>query len=266
MITQKTKLNAVIGFPLDHTLSPVLHNKIYQDNNIDAVMLAFANADVKALVKAIKTLNVQLAAVTMPHKEKIMDYLDVVDVMALKIGAVNAVINKGDKLYGYNTDIVGIERVLTGVEIKNKKVLIIGAGGVARPVAYYISQVGGLPLYHNRTKVKAEALAKEFGGQVVETDKLKSDEMDIIINTTPIGMYPKVDGMPVPEYLLTSSQIVMDIIYNPYQTNLLSVALVKGAKIISGLEMFIGQALEQVRLWQGKEIGDNNYINFLKNI
>lgn len=265
MITQSTKLNAVIGFPLDHTLSPVLHNRIYQDNNLDAIMLAFANENIESLIKAVRILPIYLTAVTMPHKEKVMYYLDEIDGVARKIGAVNTVINKSGKLVGYNTDVVGVERALTGVEIRNKNVLIIGAGGAARPVAYYISQVGGLPLYHNRSRRKAALLVKEFGGQIVKEEKLNGDEIDIIINTTPIGMYPDISNLSLSDQLLGQHHTVIDVVYNPCQTKLLQAAKSKGARIISGLEMFVGQALEQVRLWRGRELSDNSYVNFLKN-
>lgn len=264
MTTQKTVLNAVIGFPLDHTLSPVLHSQIYQDNSIDAVLLAFANQNVKDLIGAIKTLSIQLTAVTMPHKQTVIEYLDEIDDQAKKIKAVNTVINRRGKLFGYNTDITGVERALRGVEVKNKRVLLIGAGGAARTVACYLQQVGGLPLYLNRTSQDAQVLADEFGGQVVVGKDLRSDEIDIIINTTPVGMYPDVGKMPLDYKLLGPHQTVLDIIYNPIQTELLRVAKDQGATTISGLEMFVGQALEQVRLWQGKEITDGDYVNLLK--
>lgn len=263
MIDQATKLNAVIGYPLEHTLSPVLHTKIYQDNNINAILLAFANQDVQALVKTIRTLPINLTAVTMPHKLEVIKYIDEVDAVAKKIKAVNTVINRQGKLYGYNTDILGVARSLQGVKIKNKKVLLIGAGGAARTVACYLQQVGGLPLYLNRTRKEADNLANEFGGQVVELKDLVSQEIAVIVNATPVGMYPKIDRMPIPEELLSSQQIVMDVIYNPIETKLLKIAQAKGAKTVSGLQMFVGQALEQIKLWQNQDIKDKDYFNFL---
>ncbi|PIT87554.1 MAG: shikimate dehydrogenase [Candidatus Magasanikbacteria bacterium CG10_big_fil_rev_8_21_14_0_10_40_10] len=265
MITRETKLNAVIGFPLDHTLSPALHNQIYQDNGLDVALLAFANPDAKALVDSIRALSIGLTAVTMPHKLAVIPYMDEVDEMARKIKAVNTIVNRDGKLYGYNTDISGVRRALATTELKDKNVLLIGAGGVARTIACQIEISGGRALYLNRTLADARILADEFGGQAVKSaNKLKAEDIDVVINATPVGMYPNVDQSPLSENLLRANQTVMDVIYNPIQTKLLRQAQTAGAKTVFGLEMFVGQALEQVKLWQGKEVLDRNYIKFLE--
>lgn len=264
MSSKKTQLNAVFGLPIDHSLSPVLHTQIYKDNNIDAALLAFACSDIARAMQAMRNLPIHLAAVTMPHKLAVMEHLDEIDDVAKKIKAVNTVINRNGKLYGYNTDIIGVAKSLETTEIKNKKVLLIGAGGAARTVACYLQQVGGIPLYLNRTKKDAQVLADEFGGQVVDLEELEAKEIDIIVNATPVGMYPSIDKMPISEKYLFKHQIVMDIVYNPIRTKLLETATAKGAKIVSGLEMFVGQALGQVELWREKEIKNNNYNKFLE--
>jgi len=263
MINQTTKLNAAVGFPIKHSLSPSLHEQIYKDNNINAILLTFASKDMQSFTHAIRTLPIYLTAVTMPNKLTVMEYLDEIDEVAKKINAVNTIINKDGKLYGYNTDIIGVARALREVVIRNKNILLIGAGGAARTVACYLNQVGGLPLYLNRTIEDAEILASEFGGKVIQLHELESKNIDIIINATPVGMYPNIEDMPIPENLLDSHQTVMDIVYNPVETKLLMTAKEKGAKIIPGLEMFVGQALEQVRLWSGKEIDDKGYANLI---
>ncbi|MFZ2189158.1 MAG: shikimate dehydrogenase, partial [Candidatus Magasanikiibacteriota bacterium] len=231
-------MNAVIGYPLEHSLSPVLHNELYRLLDIENEFIKFESDDIDFLVKEIKEKKYELVSVTMPHKQSIIQHLDEVDGVAKKIGAVNTVINKNGKLTGYNTDVYGIEYVLHNVDIKNKNVLIIGAGGVARPVAYYISNNEGNLFYINRTRDKAEILKKDFGGEVVEMENLKSEEIDIIINTTSIGMYPD-DNMPIDKNFLTNKHTIFDVIYNPIKTNLLIEAEKCGAKIISGLDMFI---------------------------
>src|SRR3989339_994137 len=143
----------------------------------------------------------------MPHKLAVMEYLDEVDEVGKKIKAVNTIVNKEGKLYGYNTDIVGVARALNGVEIKGKNVLLIGAGGAAKTVACFLNQAGGNALYLNRTMFEANNLANEFGGEVVEKQQyLNGEKIDIIINTTPVGMYPKIDYSPIEENLLMPHQ------------------------------------------------------------
>ncbi len=253
-INNQTKLNAVIGFPLQHSLSPILHNFLYESIGENAVLLAFSHENVEALVDSIRTLPIHLTAVTIPHKQAVIPFLDEVDGLARELQSVNTIIQRDGKLFGYNTDLIGLKKALAGVKIKNKKVLLIGAGGVAIPAAYLISQCGGLAYYLNRTKENAEKLQLRFGGNVAEEKKLNEMEIDIIINTTPVGMYPKIGEMPVSARLLARHQTVFDIVYNPLKTKLLTEAEKVGAKIISGMEMFIYQGVEQVKLWTGKDI------------
>lgn len=251
--SQKT-INAVIGFPLNHSQSPTLHNLIYAESGIDAELIKDEDPNIANLVERIKTKPYSLIAVTIPHKQTIMPYLDEIDEEAKKIGAVNTVINKNGKLYGHNTDITGIKQTFAGVEIKNKKVLIMGAGGVTRPVAYFIQQNDGQILIQNRTRNKAEKLAQDFGGKIVELSTLDSHDLDIIINTTPIGMYPKINESPLPTYLLRAGQTVFDIVYNPMETKLLKEAKNVGAKTISGIKMFEAQARAQIKIWMNNKI------------
>lgn len=266
IISSKTKLNAVIGWPLEHSLSPVLHNAIYQKNGVDAVMLALAHRNIGFLVKVIRNLPIHLTAVTMPHKQSVMKYLDWIDEAALTVGAVNLVINRNGKLGGYNTDITGIERALKGTRIKGKGVLILGAGGAARAAAYYVKSRGGRLFCFNRTFRKAEKLTEEFKGEAVVAEDFKkiNSGIDVIINATPVGMDGVYPDCLFPFDLLNRRQIVFDMVYNPLETKLLKLARKAGAMAISGLEMFVGQALEQARLWLGREVADDNYFRLLK--
>lgn len=259
----KTILNAVIGFPLDHTLSPILHNAIYKELNINAELKSMSNEHIEELISVIKKIPVELTAVTMPYKETVLKFLDEIDPVAKKLHSINTIINRNGILHGYNTDIIGIEKALEKTELKNKNVLIIGAGGVARPVAYHVSQCGGLPLYLNRTKEKAQMLADEFGGKVVEEKDLDKNSIDVIINTTPIGMYPYINVSPLSKELLSPHQTVFDIVYNPLETQLLKDAQEVGAQIISGIEMFVYQGVAQVELWKNTRI-NNNLIEKIK--
>ena len=251
MIDATTKLNAVIGYPLTHTLSPRLHSHSYAIHGINAVMLAFAHSDVRLLVEAIRTLPIHLTAVTIPHKEAIIEYCDELDPSAKNIGSVNTIINDGKILRGYNTDVHGVRMALRDVSLVGKKVLVLGAGGAARAVASVVADSKGVLFYHSRTAERANGLQERFGGEVATRDAVYTGTFDVIINTTPLGMHPHTDETPLPEFPFDAHHVVVDCIYNPSQTQLLRDAAGAGARTISGITMFIAQGIEQIRLWSG---------------
>lgn len=260
MITQKTRLNMVIGFPLEHTFSPVLHHAIYQTQKQNAILLAFANKQLLPLIKAIKSLSVELTAVTMPYKEKVLRYLDHISPEVDILKAANTIIQRDNQLYGYNTDVFGIEYALRDIVIDNKNVLIIGAGGAARAAAYVLSKNDANIIWLNRTKAKSKKLANEMGGTVIDYTDLSKHTIQLIINTTPLGMYPHLTETPLPDYAFNHDQIIFDMIYNPIHTTLLNDAKKAGATVISGLDMFIAQGLKQIELWLNKKIITNEMI------
>lgn len=253
-ITDNTIQNAVTGYPLGHSLSPKLHGKIYEMLGVNAVMLPYPQENIETMIDIVKTLPIQLVAVTLPHKQKVIQYLDEVEKTAKEIGSVNTVINKNGKLFGYNTDIIGIAEALKDVEIKGKNVIILGAGGAARPLSFFLKNNHANIFCLNRTQTRAEELMREFGGTALDNRALEKTKIDIIINATPIGMAPKINESPFSEKLLQSDQTVFDLIYNPSETLLLKDAKKVGAKTINGMPMLIAQALEQVKLWAGKEL------------
>lgn len=251
MISAETKLNAVIGYPLTHAMSPRLHSESYVRHGINAVMLAFANPDIRTLVETIRTLHIELTAVTIPHKETIIPYLDELDDSAKSVGAVNTVIVKGNRLRGYNTDVLGVEKALDGVVLEGRSVLVVGAGGAARAVAATLSKARAQVYYWNRTEEAAQRLCGQFGGTVIDRKEVYSRVFDLIVNTTPLGMHPDTTISPLPAYPFQKQQTVMDCVYNPIETQLLKDAKQGGAITISGREMFIAQGIEQIRLWSG---------------
>jgi len=265
-ITNKTQLNMVIGHPLEHSQSSVLHDAVYQFLGINAVLLAQPHLQLRLLIQAIKTLEVELTAVTLPYKEKALKYVDQCSHEVKALRAVNTLIQRHGKLYGYNTDIDGIAFALRHITVRDKQALVIGAGGAARAMGYFLKRNQAKLLWINRTKEKALTLAKEFGGQVIDQSELNTMNIDIIINATPIGLYPHVNQFPLSDYVFSSHQIVFDTIYNPIETHLLKKAKRHKAKTISGLDMFIGQGLKQIELLTGKCVHAPVILNKLRKI
>ncbi len=254
-----TKLTAVFGDPVTHSLSPALHNAIYENENVDAVMLAFGNPSIEKLVAGMRALPIHLAAVTMPHKQTIMPLLDEIDETAREIGAVNTVVNREGKLHGFNTDVVGIAKALKEVSLKDANALLIGAGGAARTIAYLLKREGANIFCANRERPQADELLKAFGGIFVEPADFGKTPFDVIVNATPVGMKPNVDESPFPEKYIKSDSAVFDLVYSPLETKLLAAAIRRRARSISGLTMFLAQGLEQERLWLGKELESTRY-------
>jgi len=254
MIDSNTQVYCILGNPVRHSKSPAVHNACFQKHHINAVYLAFEIDEISKAVTALKTLNIQGASITIPFKDSIMDYLDWIDDDALKIGAVNTVINKDGKLLGYNTDHQAAIIPLKPFGIKNKKICIIGAGGAAQAIAYGIHKEKGHVVIINQSKERGEKLALKYNGDFIlqgDADKINSIHPDIIINTTPIGMTPYTEGLAFPSTLLNTGMIVMDIVYTPLKTKLLSEAQKKGCKTIDGLSMFLNQGRAQFELWTG---------------
>lgn len=252
--TSKTQLNAVIGYPLMYSQSPALHTLAYKLLGIDATLLAFSSRNPASLIRAVKTMPIPLVAVTMPYKETIIKYLNEIHEDARAVNAVNTIINRNGVLMGYNTDIVGIRETLAGIEIKGRRVLVLGAGGAGRAVMYVIGKNNGTLFLYNRDAQKARTLSRAFGGNVISEHAMRNEPFDIIINATPVGMYPNHDVTPLANYQFTSRHIVFDLVYSPLQTRLLQEAKLAGAHTISGLDMFLAQALAQITLWTKKTI------------
>jgi shikimate dehydrogenase len=264
-INQQTQLNMVIGYPLKHTQSPLLHNTLYQHLSINAVLIACAHEEINALMQAIKTLHVGLTAVTVPFKEKVLAYLDELSPEVQAMQAANTIIQRQGKLFGHNTDIAGIAYALRDIRLKDKKVLILGAGGAARALGYFLQQQYAHLFWFNRTRSKAENLAIQFSGELISREKISSIHFDLIINTTPLGMFPNQET-PLAHYPFQPQQTIFDLVYNPIHTPLLQDAEHQGARIISGLDMFIGQGVKQIELWLGKPLNSKNLISELKSL
>lgn len=255
------KIYGIIGNPVSESKGYIIHNDLFKKYKLNSVYLNFQVDDLGDFMKNFSNL-LSGFSVTMPHKEKILHYLNGIDKTAKKIGAVNTVVNNNGKLKGYNTDIIGaIKSIESKTKIENKNVVILGAGGAARAIALGILGKKGKLTILNRTVEKAEKLAKEFNcnfGSLQDFDKIKTD---ILINTTSVGMHPNINETPINAKFIKNTT-VFDAIYNPEKTKLLQEAEKNNCIIISGKEMFINQAAEQFKLWTGKEAD----INFLRGI
>ncbi len=251
MTTSRTTLNAIIGYPLETTLSPAVHAAVYDACGIDAAMLAFPTRDAGETLAALKTLNVGLIAVTIPHKESVVRHIDEIDPLAKLAGAVNTIINRGGRYYGYNTDVDGIRFALGSLSLAGKHTLVIGAGGAARAAAMLVNKEKGKLAIANRTESRGRELADQCGGTFISLDELDGGVFDIILNMTPAGMNNET---PIPGFRFTRDMAVFDCVYSPATTRLLLDAEKAGAHTISGIEMFIGQAVRQIELWSGRTI------------
>ncbi|MBN2809337.1 MAG: shikimate dehydrogenase [Deltaproteobacteria bacterium] len=246
-------LYGVIGNPIAHSLSPVMHNAAFKELDLEAYFTAFQVADLKAALTGVRALGIAGLSVTLPHKTEIIPYLDWVDASAQAIAAVNTVVNRQGQLCGYNTDATGALAALQAkVTLAGRRVLVVGAGGAARALVYGLVKAGAQVAIVNRTPVRGLALAEAFAVQYLNFSESKDFEAEILVNTTSLGMTPASDQLAVPEALLVSPRVVMDIVYNPLHTRLLAAAQAKGAQIIDGLEMFIGQGALQFTLWTGQ--------------
>ncbi|MFC1891047.1 shikimate dehydrogenase [Thermodesulfobacteriota bacterium] len=251
-IDQKTKLYGLIGYPVGHSLSPAMHNTAFSETGINAAYMAFETKDPEGALKAIRVLGIGGVSVTIPHKSDVIPLLDELDDLAGKIGAVNTIVNVDGRLIGYNTDAIGALRALEEkAEVNGKSCLIAGAGGAAKAIGYILKENGVTVTICNRSAERGEALAKALGCSFIPLDRMNEIKTDILVNTTSVGMSPNIDQCIVPAHVLEEGMVVMDIIYNPLETKLLSIAKSNGCSIIDGLGMFVQQGAEQFRLWTG---------------
>ena len=261
----------LIGYSIGYSLSPKMHNSAFRELGIDyryeAVSVEPDRLD-DFLNGVLRRSNVRGANVTIPHKITVIRNLDEVDHEAVAIGAVNTIVNDDGILKGYNTDGLGALKALKKSvgELYNKRVVLLGAGGAARAVAYYLAREAKALTILNRNVSKAskivESLKRITTGQQVEISAAPFDEKnlrmklrnaDILINATPIGMHPNTDKTPIPRHFLHNHLIVFDLVYNPQRTRLLTESEEAGAETISGLEMLVYQGAESFFRWTGKK-------------
>lgn len=247
------KVFGIIGDPVFHSLSPAMHNAALREVGLRAVYGAFQvkKESLKVAVEGLKALNISGVSVTIPHKEAIITFLDFVDEVVQKIGAVNTVLNRDGKLFGYNTDWLGILKSFEerGINLEGKRVSVLGAGGASRAVIFALKKAGVREVcIYNRTFDKAKALAEEFGCIAFPWEELSKAEGDIIIQTTSVGL--KSFESPVSQEVFKNFKVAMDIVYLPLKTKFLQDAE-KYCETIDGLRMLLHQGVEQFKLFTG---------------
>lgn len=253
-IDQHTGLYGVVGFPIGHSLSPAMHNAAFSERGLNAVYLAFETIDIGGCLEGIRALGITGMSVTIPHKSTVIPLLDEVDDLAKRIGAVNTIRNDGGRLIGYNTDAVGALKSLEEkIQLSGKSCLLIGAGGAARAIGFILKERGVRLTVANRSSQRGEDLASSLGCPFAPLKEIQVVEADLLIQTTPVGMYPNDAQSVISSDALQEGTVVMDIVYNPLETRLLRMARACGCLTINGLDMLIHQGAEQFRLWTGLE-------------
>jgi shikimate dehydrogenase len=268
-VSGKTIVCGVIGDPIEHTMSPVMHNAAFKKLGIDYLYVPFRvrKEELEKAIAGMRALNIRGLNVTIPHKVVVIPLLDKVDSLVEKIGAVNTIVNDDGVLTGYNTDATGFLQALLekGVEPKGKNTVILGAGGVSRAISFILAERGAHLVILNRQLELdwAEELAqrisqifnKEVKALVLNEGNLAEvlERAEILVNATSVGMSPNIEETPVPARLLKSGLVVFDSVYNPVKTRLLREAEAAGAQTIGGLDMLVWQGALAFEKWTGRK-------------
>jgi 3-dehydroquinate dehydratase/shikimate dehydrogenase len=252
-LTRRTRVYGVVGEPVGHSLSPLMHNTGFVARHVDAVYLPFLVHDLRDFLAAVPELGVRGFGVTHPHKQAILKYLQECDPLAAEIGAVNTVlVRRNGSLYGCNTDYLGVLRALEKkLRIKGSRVLIYGAGGAARAAAFALVRSGAAVAICARREKAARELARAFGGEAVPRSALRTAPFDAILNATPVGMHPH-DGVSPLAASQLNCRLVMDLINRPQRTQLLKIAARKGLATVPGVEMLLAQGFAQWGIWMNR--------------
>jgi 3-dehydroquinate dehydratase/shikimate dehydrogenase len=247
-----TRVYAVVGDPISHSLSPAIMNAAMRRENVNGVFLALHAKSLKDLLSCVREIPIHGLSVTMPYKEAIIPYLDNTDPHTSKIGACNTVVRSQEgKLYGFNTDTSGVVRPLEQrMPLTDARILVLGAGGAARAAVFGLKDRGAQIFILNRSAAPAQKLARQSKSRMIKRADVKKLDFDVIINATPVGMQ---NGHESPLHAdEIKAKIVFDMVYDPAETRFLQLAKERGAEVIPGSEMFVHQAARQFEIWTGK--------------
>jgi len=268
-ISGRTKVCALIGDPVEHSLSPSIQNAAFQHLDLDYVYLAFTvrGKNLENAILGSRSLGLHGLNVTMPHKTDVVRYLDQLDETARKVGSVNTILNQNGRMIGYTTDGIGALNALLygGVNPSGKKIVVLGAGGASRSISFTLAREAKEFVILNRTFEKAESLINDLFGPLGSDANLKAGRLndanlkeelkdaEIVINATSVGMHPKEAETPVNSSFLNRSMAVFDLVYEPLETRLLREAKIAGAETIDGLSMLVHQGAASFEIWTGKK-------------
>lgn len=264
-INGHTKQLAIIGYPVEHSFSPKMHNFISEKMGNPYVYTALEvhPDNIAAAIAGIRALGFSGINVTAPHKYTVMQYLDEIAPQAQKLGSVNTIVNRNNRLIGYNTDADGLYRSMlhNNMTVDGKDILILGAGGAAKPISVFFAQLSPSSMtVVNRTAAKAETLAayvRSTTGYPIETQQQRR-HYDIVINATSVGMYPNTEACPMDDLSFIDAQTAaVDLIYNPAETVFLRRARENGAKTMNGLGMLVYQGIISYELFTDTKLPDN---------
>ena len=253
-----TAVYGVIADPVAHSMSPAIHNAAFEELGLDAVYLPLrVQGDPAAFVRDFQALDVQGYSVTLPHKQAIIAAMDEVDDVVRATGAMNTVVNRAGRFLGTNTDVpaamLALEEALGGEgALRGKRVLVVGAGGAGRAVAWGLMRRGADVAIANRTHPRAVELARELNCHCTPMEDIAGSNADALVNTTSVGMHPNVQETPVPASVLRAGMLVFDAVYNPPETRLLREARACGCRTVGGIAWFVHQAALQFELWTGR--------------
>lgn len=255
-INGNTKVYGIIGNPVCHSMSPVMHNSAFEAVGDNSVYIPLPVQDLAAAVSGMRGLGLYGASVTIPHKEAVIALLDHIDPVAARIGAVNTLklvdTEQGRELHGSNTDWLGANRALQQhLVLSGKRVVVLGAGGSARAIGFGLLEAGATVQLCSRTEKRGQMLANELGCAWSGLEQIDTLQGDILINATSVGMAPNSHSTLVEAHSLRGYEVVMDIVYSPLKTRLLTEAESAGCTIVNGLEMLLYQGVEQFELWAG---------------
>ena len=268
-ISGETRVCGLIGDPVEHTMSPVMHNAAFREIGVDYLYLPFRvkKEELGKAIEGMRALNIKGLNVTIPHKVAVLQFLDKLDPLAEKIGAVNTIVNDDGVLTGYNTDASGFLKALLerGIEPEGKNVVLLGAGGASRAISFILADRGAHLVILNRlleldwAQELASRISRIFTKEVKALELTRENlvgavgKADIVVNATSVGMSPNADQTPVDSDLLRADITVFDIIYNPIKTRLLKEAEAAGAETIGGLDMLIWQGASSFEKWTGQQ-------------
>ena len=252
MVDQATQVYGVAGDPINHSLSPAMMNAAFRRETVNAVYLALHAKSLKDLLACVRDIPLRGLSITMPYKQEMVDALENSDPLTRQIGACNTVVRAADgKLYGFNTDVAGVMVPLEQrLQLAGTRVLIVGAGGVARAAAFGLKNKGAEVFLTNRTAEKGQSLARQAKVKYLKRVEVAKQAFDVIINATPVGMNGNKQS-PLEEKEL-NTKFVFDLVYSPAETKLTKMAVAKGLQVVPGLEMFVQQGARQFEIWTGK--------------